>query len=53
MADASALPAADERLADIADYFAARSDTSGKAPAPIARSIPPRSISPAPNWTSG
>ena len=30
--DSAALGAADERLGDIADYFAARSDTSGKAP---------------------
>ncbi|MFM5931676.1 MAG: transcription-repair coupling factor [Novosphingobium sp.] len=30
--DSAALGAADERLADIADYHAARSDTSGKAP---------------------
>ncbi len=30
--DSAALGAADERLADIADYYAARSDTSGKAP---------------------
>jgi transcription-repair coupling factor (superfamily II helicase) len=29
--DAAALGAAEERLGDIADYFAARSDTSGKA----------------------
>ena len=29
--DSAALGAADERLADIADYFAARTDTSGKA----------------------
>jgi transcription-repair coupling factor (superfamily II helicase) len=30
--DSAALSAADERLTDIADYFAARTDTSGKAP---------------------
>ncbi|HPZ46247.1 MAG TPA: transcription-repair coupling factor [Novosphingobium sp.] len=30
--DSAAQGAADERLSDIADYFAARSDTSGKAP---------------------
>ena len=30
--DTGALAAADERLADIADYHAARTDTSGKAP---------------------
>ncbi|MDE2436522.1 MAG: transcription-repair coupling factor [Sphingomonadales bacterium] len=30
--DNAALGAADDRLGDIADYFAARSDTSGKAP---------------------
>ncbi|HEX8057546.1 MAG TPA: transcription-repair coupling factor [Novosphingobium sp.] len=30
--DTSAQGAADERLTDIADYFAARTDTSGKAP---------------------
>ncbi|MFA7603728.1 MAG: transcription-repair coupling factor [Novosphingobium sp.] len=30
--DSAAQGAADERLADIADYFAARTDTSGKAP---------------------
>ncbi len=30
--DSAAQGAADERLGDIADYFAARSDTSGKAP---------------------
>ncbi|MFM2301117.1 MAG: transcription-repair coupling factor [Pseudomonadota bacterium] len=30
--DSSALGAADERLGDVADYYAARSDTSGKAP---------------------
>jgi transcription-repair coupling factor (superfamily II helicase) len=30
--DASAQGAADERLTDIADYFTARTDTSGKAP---------------------
>jgi transcription-repair coupling factor (superfamily II helicase) len=30
--DSSALGAADERLTDIADYYTARSDTSGKAP---------------------
>jgi len=30
--DSAALGAADERLGDVADYFAARSDTSGKAP---------------------
>ncbi|MFN3517752.1 MAG: transcription-repair coupling factor, partial [Novosphingobium sp.] len=30
--DSGAISAADERLDDIADYFAARSDTSGKAP---------------------
>jgi transcription-repair coupling factor (superfamily II helicase) len=30
--DSSALGAADERLTDIGDYYAARSDTSGKAP---------------------
>ncbi|MEQ1542661.1 MAG: transcription-repair coupling factor [Novosphingobium sp.] len=30
--DSAAQSAADERLGDIADYFAARSDTSGKAP---------------------
>ena len=32
VADSAALSAADERLSDIADYFAARQDTSGKAP---------------------
>jgi transcription-repair coupling factor (superfamily II helicase) len=30
--DASAQGAADERLTDVADYYAARTDTSGKAP---------------------
>ena len=30
--DSAALGAADERLTDIADYFTARTDTSGKAP---------------------
>jgi transcription-repair coupling factor (superfamily II helicase) len=30
--DTGALAAADERLTDVADYFAARTDTSGKAP---------------------
>jgi len=32
VADSAALGAAGERLSDIADYFAARQDTSGKAP---------------------
>ena len=32
VADNPALTAADDRLSDIADYFAARQDTSGKAP---------------------
>jgi len=32
IADSAAFAAAEERLSDIADYYAARSDTSGKAP---------------------
>ena len=43
--DSGALGAAEERLGDIADYYAARTDTSGKAAgSPIARSNRRRSI---------
>ena len=41
--DNAALGAADEHLADIADYFATRSDTSGKAPGSF-RPLEPASL---------
>ncbi|MBN8485424.1 MAG: transcription-repair coupling factor [Sphingomonadales bacterium] len=41
--DSGAIGAADERLGDIADYFAARSDTSGKA-AGSYRPLPPEAL---------